>query len=231
ASPGASIPALRERTARITPSPPMPARRSARAATAAASRSSRPSGSSTTTKSFSVPWPLVNSMRTLIPRSLRPLCTSRRDRRLDPRDRLLDEHVPGIGLEPADPLVAAEPGVLLPHQAACARDRLLDRLLAAHRAVEHRQALLVADRPAGGAPRVPAPRPQGTHLREQTLLDHAVHPCGDPLVQQRAVHPQAQLHGGGVVVVGARQEGGEGAPGELTDLERAHDAARVPAPD
>ena len=48
------------RITRSTPSPPMPARRSQRATTRAAARSpcTDPSGSGSSTKSFSVPWPL-----------------------------------------------------------------------------------------------------------------------------------------------------------------------------
>jgi hypothetical protein len=46
-------------TTRSSPSAPMPARRSQTAATHAASGSKEASTSSTMTKSFSVPWPLV----------------------------------------------------------------------------------------------------------------------------------------------------------------------------
>src|SRR3954469_22827300 len=58
------------RTARITPSPPMPDRRSHSAATSEAVRSSSPAGSGTTTKSFSVPWPLITRTRSSVPVAL-----------------------------------------------------------------------------------------------------------------------------------------------------------------
>src|SRR3954469_11345124 len=58
------------RTARITPSPPMPDRRLHRAATSEAVRSSFASGSGTTTKSFSVPWPLITRTLTSVPVAL-----------------------------------------------------------------------------------------------------------------------------------------------------------------
>src|SRR3954453_18990716 len=55
---GSSVASVR--TTRSTPSAPMPERRSHNAATSAGSRSCRtlPSGSGSSTKSFSVPWPL-----------------------------------------------------------------------------------------------------------------------------------------------------------------------------
>src|ERR1700760_1902055 len=96
---------------RSTPSAPRPRRRWQRARTAGGP--SRPSGSGSSTKSFSVPWPSTNSM------AITPPAPSLRTRRGLTRqgDDVVDERG-RRRVEPPHPRVPAEPGALPAHEAA-----------------------------------------------------------------------------------------------------------------
>ena len=148
----------------------MPARRSHRRATRSASRSRVPSRSRTRTKSFSVPWPLVN------PRGvgwtgasgMRPAygssAASAGDGGRHGGERLGEQLVGGrSGVEPDHPAVAAEPLVLPPRESPCRADGLVPRLVEGEgpvEVVEHlrvpqgagRRAPLAAARAAPGRP-------------------------------------------------------------------------------
>src|SRR6476660_9339466 len=108
-------------TTRMTPSPPIPARRSASRDACCAVRSRTPSRSGTSTKSFSVPWPLVkavwSAMRSIVP-----------DRCPDQHHRLLGQ-VGGQRVEPDDARVGVEPRLLTAGEAPGQRGRLLLHLL------------------------------------------------------------------------------------------------------
>src|ERR1700754_624115 len=106
---GASVSAA-QRTTRSTPSAPRPRRRSQSAATLAGVRSRVASGSGRTTKSFSVPWPLLN-------------CTSRAYLGRQYRHGAAEE-AGGGGVEPVDAGIATEPGALAAHEPAGGADRL-----------------------------------------------------------------------------------------------------------
>src|SRR4051812_965432 len=96
------------RTTRMTPSAPSPACRSAIRCTWAGVSSSVPSRSGTSTKSFSVPWPLVKRVMSAILR----YAPSRPRIRLANRREGLVEQVRGVGVEPGDARVRAEPRLL-----------------------------------------------------------------------------------------------------------------------
>src|SRR5918995_1194915 len=107
-------------TTRITPSPPTPVRRSASATAREADRPSVPSRSGTSTKSFSVPCPLVKESRSamgaIVPHGDSHLChgVSKGD---------------GVGgVDPPDPSVGPEPRDLAAGEPACRHDGLLLRL-------------------------------------------------------------------------------------------------------
>src|SRR5690625_2972818 len=167
---GASMPARAVRTARITPSAPIPARRSASATTAAASRSSSPSGSSRTTKSFSVPWPLVKRRGEVMAMSL---CRGGRAGRTGAADLTQGPpgQVPRLDVEPPHPGIATEPRVLSADQAAGGGDGGVDGRPAVQGTVQDRRRLFVADRAAGGAAAVQALLTQLPHILHPALLD------------------------------------------------------------
>src|SRR4051794_12111236 len=127
------------RTTRITPWPPMPARRSASRRTRSADRSSRPSGSGTSTKSFSVPCPLLNRSRSLTDPSSGIAGLA------DDVQRTAAQR--GVVVrQPDDPAVAPEPRLLAPGQAPGQPGGLLLRLGPVHRAVQLGERLRVTDR-------------------------------------------------------------------------------------
>src|SRR6478735_489997 len=95
------------RTTRMTPSAPRPAWRSAMRCTWAGVSSRVPSRSGTRTKSFSVPWPLVKRVMSAI---LRYDGGGGVDRPHYGEGAV--EQVGGVGLEPDDPRVGAEPRLL-----------------------------------------------------------------------------------------------------------------------
>src|SRR5689334_21264675 len=114
-------------TTRSTPSAPRPARRSHRRCTSSGVSSREPSGSGSSTKSFSVPCPFRK--RTLSPYG----------------GEGLGEQV-GLGVEPGDAGVAAEPGALALHEPVRRGHGLRLRRLLAEHPVELRERLLVAQR-------------------------------------------------------------------------------------
>src|SRR6478672_7704289 len=173
-------------TMRMTPSPPTPARRSARAAARAAVRPRAPSRSGTSTKSFSVPCPLVkvsrSAMRTIVGHVLE-----------DP----VDEVVPGFGegVEPGDPGAGPEPRLLAAHEPPGAQRGLGDGILERRRAVDDGQRLGVPDRPARGASLAQAVRDEPAGLVDQPGVEHPAGPTVDAGVEGLAVGAQADEHG------------------------------------
>src|ERR1700754_1347549 len=128
---GASVSAA-QRTTRSTPSAPSPRRRSQSAATLVGVRSRVASGSGSTMKSFSVPWPLLN-------------CTSRAYLGCQ-RGHGAVEEAGGGGVEPVDAGVATGPGALAANEASGGANRLRRGAGVVPRAVESGDDLLVAQR-------------------------------------------------------------------------------------
>src|SRR6187200_3677634 len=173
-------------TTRMTPSPPTPARRSARAAARAAVRPRMPSRSGTSTKSFSVPCPLVkvsrSAMRTIVGHVL---------------DDPVDEGVPGTceGVEPADSRVGPEPRLLAAHQPPGAQRGVGDGILERGRAVDDGERLGVADRPARRASLAQAERHEPAGLVDQPGVEHPTGPAVDAGIERLAVGAQADEDG------------------------------------
>src|SRR6478672_2966008 len=150
-------------TTRMTPSPPTPARRSARAAARAAVRPRAPSRSGTSTKSFSVPCPLVkvsrSAMRTIVGHVLQHPVTQ--------VVRVVLERV-----EPRHPRVGPEPRLLATHEPPSAQRGVGDGILERARAVDDGERLGVADGPARRAPLAQAEVDQAPGLLDQARLEH-----------------------------------------------------------
>src|SRR3954463_7843761 len=127
------------RTPRITPPPPMPARRSASRRTRSADSSSRPSGSGTSTKSFSVPCPLLNRSCSLTAPSSGIAGRPDDVQRAGEQPRV-------VVLEPDHAVVAPEPGLLAAGQPPGEPGGLLLRHVAVQQPVELRERLRVTDR-------------------------------------------------------------------------------------
>src|SRR6478609_5519790 len=158
-------------TTRMTPSPPMPARRSASHAARAAVRSRAPSRSGTSTKSFSVPCPLVkvsgSAMRTIVGHVLD-----------DPVDQVVPVALERI--EPGDPRVRAEPRLLAAHQPPGAQGGVGDGILERARAVDDGERLGVADGSARGAALAQADVDERAGLVDQAGLEHPHRTALDP---------------------------------------------------
>src|SRR5512138_2205813 len=112
------------RTTRSTPSPPRPNRRSHSAATSSGVRFSRPAGSGRITKSLPVPWPLAYSTKRT--RSSCPACGGHRARTDGELHRVVDQVGAG-GVQPHQPVVAAEPRPLPADEPSGGADGLLVR--------------------------------------------------------------------------------------------------------
>src|SRR5450631_3720244 len=218
----------------MTPSAPIPARRSVRRRTWSAVTPREPSRSGTSTKSFSVPWPLVKCSPpvSIISPIVAHGTAWRRAETLelsagaDDVERALDQ-VRVVIPQPVDARVGAEPRLLAPGEPAGRGDRVLDRLLGAEGAVEVCKRLAVAESPARCSALTQAGRVQTTHLFEQARVPHLMNPGIDTCVELRPRDQQAYRDGGQQVLPG-RQGGREGPPGELDDLEGPYDAPLVP---
>ena len=148
-------------------------RRAGRPAAAArpALRPRAPSRSGTRTKSFSVPWPLVNAigsaMVTIIPD--RPASSPPAPPRRAPTHAV--DEVGAERVDPPDARVGAEPAPGGGRAAGCAgpspRRRLLRR-----RPVEHIERLGVADRPARGAALAQPAPDEAAGLLDQARVEH-----------------------------------------------------------
>src|SRR4051795_13297927 len=143
------------RTTRMTPSAPSPACRSAIRCTWAGVSSKEPSRSGTSTKSFSVPWPLVKRVMSAI---LRYAAQRPRIRLANRRERLV-EQVRGLGVEPGDPRIGTEPRLLAAGIAACRLRGVGACRCLLEVAVDDGYGLAVADGPGGGGTRA-QPLPQ-----------------------------------------------------------------------
>src|SRR5674476_373494 len=155
-------------TTRMTPSAPIPARRSVRRLTWSALRSREPLRSATSTKSFSVPWPLVkcNSPVSVISPIVAHTTASRRADDVERTVGQLRVVIP----EPVDARIRTEPRPLAPGQPAGRDDRVLDGLLGTEEAVEVCQSLAVAESPGCGPALTQSGRVQVPYLIEQACL-------------------------------------------------------------
>src|SRR6476661_3875664 len=167
-------------TTRMTPSPPIPAWRSASRAACALVSGRDPSRSGTSTKSFSVPWPLVkgvwSAMGPIVPDDLE-----------GPREQSVPRA--GRGVEPVDAGVGVEPGLLPPGEPPGQRRRLLLGLLLVERPVELGQRLGVAERTRGGAALAQPQLVERPHLVQETRLPHVLDARPDARVQLGAPDP------------------------------------------
>src|SRR5450759_3237353 len=150
----------------ITPSPPIPARLSARSRTCSAVTSWVPSRSATSTKSFSVPWPLVNVSAPLsvIPHSVPHT-------RADDVEGAADQRRV-VARQPVDPRVRPEPRLLPPREPAGRCDGVRDGLLGREQTVQVRQRLAVAECFACSPALPQTGRVQPAHLVEQARAPH-----------------------------------------------------------
>src|SRR5579863_8926692 len=130
------------------------------------------------------------------------------------------------GRQPADPRVAPEPGFLAARELTGGAHGLVARLIAGQRAVEEAEQLLVAEGAAGGLAVAQAARGQPPHLGLQAGRPHAVDAGLDPLVELSARQLDADLDRGAARVVAGHCRA-ERTPGQLDDLEGAHDPATV----
>src|SRR5665647_2542872 len=126
-------------TTRMRPSAPIPARRSVRRRTSSAVTSREPSRSATSTKSFSVPWPLVKCstpVSVISPIVAHPTAPRRvRPHRGYDVQRPVG-HLRVVIPEPVDARIRSEPRLLPPGKPAGRRDRVLDGLLDTEEAIE-----------------------------------------------------------------------------------------------
>ena len=210
---------------RLGPAPPAArrrrrcrARRSQSARTRAAVRSSVASGSGSSTKSFSVPWPLTNGM----PTSLRL-----RRRASEPSSRS------GPASSQVIALVAAEPGPLAADEPAGGlrgRGRGRGHVVVAVELVED---LLVAQRPRRGpalaqARASPARATSSTSPAANIRVTRGV----DPRVELARCRGRGRAARCRSAAGPGRGHGrGERAAGQLDDLQRAHDPAAVAGQD
>src|SRR5882757_1703260 len=197
-------------TTRSTPSAPRPRRRSHSAWTRLSVRSSVPSGSGSSTKSFSVPCPLTNSIPT------------RSEYRADGLGQ-----VGASAVEPGDALITPEPGPLPPNEATGGAGDLGGGGLDVVGAVEVGEHLLVAEGPRGGEAVTKAKALQGSDLVDEPGLEHELHPKVDPGVQVGDVTVDADLHGPVPRLAPLGHGRGERPAGELDDLQGPHHAPPV----
>src|SRR5665647_2318818 len=210
----------------MTPSAPMPALRSVIRRTCWAVTSWVPSRSATSTKSFSVPWPLVNRssrmsvISAIVHLGHRP-SHHRLSRRTDDVERVVDQSRV-IMVEPVDPRVRPEPRPLAASELAGCRDRVLDGLLSTGETVEVCQGLAVAKSLCRSATLPQAGRIQPLHLVEQADVPHLVNPGRDAHIKLRPRDPKADRDRGEQVFTGWHR-GRERPAGDLDDLESPND--------
>ena len=122
--------------------------------------------------------------------------------------------------------VGAEPRLLPSDEAAGPQGGVGDRLVDRRRAVDDRQRLRVADRPARGPPLPQAEVDQRARLVDEPGVEHRAGPALDALVEELAVEPEPDDDGRADELAG-RHRRAERTTGEGDDLEGAHDAAAV----
>src|SRR3954471_2232063 len=178
------------RTTRMTPSAPSPACRSAIRCTWAGVSSREPSRSGTSTKSFSVPWPLVKRVMSAI---LRYAAQRPRIRLANRRERLV-EQVGCLGVQPGDAWVRTEPRLL---PACVAASGLCGVAAGRHLvqfAVEDGDGLAVADGPAGGDTVAQSLRQERLRLAPEALPPHPLDPTVDVLDENLPLEAQPEHH-------------------------------------
>src|SRR5689334_6211164 len=171
------------RTTLMTPSAPSPACRSAMRCTWAGVSSSEPSRSGTRTKSFSVPWPLVKRVMSVI---LRYAVAHPRIRLANRREGPV-EQVRARGVEPLDPRIGPEPRLLPTGVAARRLGRVAARRGLVQGAVDDGDGLAVADGPARGDTLAQTLPEQGLGLGTQPLQPHALDTPLDAFHEEVAV--------------------------------------------
>src|SRR6478752_4878085 len=152
------------------PSALSPACRSAMRCTWAGVRSSEPSRSGTRTKSFSVPWPLVKRVMSVI---LRYAVAHPRIRLTNCREGPV-EQVRARGVEPLDAGVGPEPRLLPAGVAASRLSRVAARRGLVEGAVDDGDGLAVADGPTRGDTVAQTHGEEGLGLATQPRLPHAL---------------------------------------------------------
>src|SRR6478736_6412416 len=202
------------RTTLMTPSAPSPACRSAMRCTWAGVRSSEPSRSGTRTKSFSVPWPLVKRVMSVI---LRYAVAHPRIRLTNCRDGPV-EQVRARGVEPLDAGVGPEPRLLPAGVAAIRLSRVAARRGLVEGAVDDGDGLAVADGPTRGDTVAQTHGEEGLGLATQPRLPHALDTPLDAFREDVTVDAEAQDNcRRDELTRGHRRT--ERAAGELDDLE------------
>ena len=153
-----------------------------RARTCSAVRSSSPSGSCSSTKSFSVPWPLAQRLPASVigppchgvrPRRVRRHGRARRRPRTptdDPQRR--GDQAGVVVSQPGDPRVPAEPGLLATGEPAGGGHRSLAGLGLVDPPGEQVEHLRVAERPGRGPPLAPGRGPAGSPPRRPGRSAH-----------------------------------------------------------
>src|SRR6478609_3314999 len=202
------------RTTLMTPSAPSPACRSAMRCTWAGVSSSEPSRSGTRTKSFSVPWPLVKRVMSVI---LRYAVAHPRIRLTNCREGSV-EQVRARGVEPLDAGVGPEPRLLPAGVAASRLSRVAARRGLVEGAVDDGDGLAVADGPTRGDTVAQTYGEEGLGLATQPRLPHALDTPLDAFHEDVTVDAEAQDNcRRDELTRGHRRT--ERAAGELDDLE------------
>src|SRR5271168_1315061 len=224
-----------------TPSAPNPWRRSHNAATRAALSVSSASTSGSSTKSFSVPWPLAKiicatpSIRLeTIPAASSSSARITRSGYLPPCLQCgVDDAGPArwVGcahIEPVHPVVPAKPRPLPSHVAAGTQERLLPRGTQGFRVTfeagfaECLEHLGVAQRARCGDTVAQAFAQECAYLVDQALLEHRVGTPDQTFIENRCVTVQPDDDGVPSRSADARRGRRERLAGELDDLKRPH---------
>src|SRR5665647_914143 len=190
-------------TTRMRPSAPIPARRSVRRRTSSAVTSREPSRSATSTKSFSVPWPLVKCStpgsvispivaHPTAPRRVRP------HRGYDVQRPV--GHLRVVIPEPVDARIRSEPRLLPPGKPAGRRDRVLDGLLDTEEAIQVRQRLAVAESLRCRPTLSQTGRVQTAYLLEQACVPHLVNSSRNARIEIWPGDTQPNRDGGQLVL-------------------------------